>query len=119
MSILKGAKKQVWKSCTAELPTDKTKNLFVHFSVLFEKLSKSDYKALIKDNDGKNGRPELADVLPKYIKDWKLKGEDDVEVPFTEEYIEEVFEDMDYFKGILDGFIEVHVRNYQELVRKN
>lgn len=119
MSILKGAKNEIWQTCTAELPTDKSKNLIVNFEVLFNRLKKSDYQALLEDYDGKNGRLPLSDGVRQHVKNWKLKGEENVEVPFTEEYLDEVFEDIDYTNAIINGFMEVHIRKFKELTRKN
>jgi len=119
MSVLKGVKDKVWQSCTAELPTDKAKNLFVNFEVLFSKLPKAEYQALIDRCDGKDGRPTLADVLPEHMHDWKLKGEGGVDVPFDDDHIEMVFADLDYSNAVVEGFVELHVRKWKELTRKN
>lgn len=119
MSLLKGAKNEVWQNVTSKIPSD-GKDIIVNYRIKYKKLKRSDYESFMERHNGKGGNPKLEDGLPDLIVDWKMPGPDGEDVPFTREnLVDEAFEDSYYLQPIAEAFISLHNLAYKELKAKN
>jgi len=117
----KGVKNEIWVSCQAALPTDKSKDNIEQFRIKFSKLKESDYKAMLERVRDEDNPSDMASELSKLITDWEVQWDDGSAADFTKENLEAIWEEGPYAAGIIEGFMQLQMgkKNYKRLYQKN
>jgi len=114
VSVLKGVKNEVLVTVTAELLGDFGKKTKVTFKVRYRKLNHTDAQTLLDRLKGEEVTEE--EVLRANVLGWSdLVGNDDQNVPFSDEAFAEMLEAQGYRRALVSGFMkqqyEVDLKN--------